>query len=235
MTDCELLNFPKMEEIKKESEESKSNVWFTSDFHFGHKNILIYEPGRIKAMDLSEPYDIQKHNDYIINMVNRKVNENDYLFILGDFIFGNQNEAIDCLNRIKCKNKFFINGNHDKTLNNFDKYFIWKKDIKNVTFLKKDFTFLHRDFEVCMCHYPLKSWPGKSRGAMNLYGHVHSHYPQLDKGNDLCFNVGIDNPLANYEVFSLQSIYEFYYNKLNGMDPREYVNKVSETDQNFVI
>ena len=39
---------------------------------------------------------------------------------------------------------------------------------------------------------------------------------------------------SNYRLFSLEEIYGFYMNKLNGMKPKEYVNNVTKKNEFFV-
>lgn len=55
-------------------------IWFISDTHFGHKNILKYCPVR-------NFNSIEEHDQYIIDYWKSVVSKKDYVFHLGDFHF----------------------------------------------------------------------------------------------------------------------------------------------------
>lgn len=216
-----------------ENELITPKIYFCADLHIHHKNILKFQKNRIKGMQLKSENDIDGHDNYIINMLKSTLHKEDTLYILGDMMFGNREDAISLLSQIKC-NKFFINGNHDKAFNQLDNYFKWKGDIKITSFSKDLYPFLEQDFEVCMCHYPMKSWPSKSYGTMELYGHVHANSLFIDDGDDLCLNVGIDNPICNFKLFSLEQVYNEYRKKLKGLTPRQYINKITDENKHFI-
>ena len=209
------------------------NIWFTADLHVHHLNILNHQKNRVKGMNLKSSDDITAHDKYIIDMITSMVKRGDRLYIIGDMMFGSREQAIDLLSKIHC-DKFFINGNHDKAFNQLDNYFAWKGDIKTATFKKELYPYLKQDFEVCMCHYPMLSWPRKSYGTMMLHGHTHNNAPFENECNDLRLNVGIDNPLCNFKLFSLEQVYNEYEKKLKGLNPRRYIEKVSKEDKHFI-
>lgn len=78
--------------------------WFTADTHFGHKNILGFEP-------TSRPYiDTDTMDWAIIRNINSVVMPNDTLFILGDIAFSSRHDMLDHINAQKI---IIILGNHD--------------------------------------------------------------------------------------------------------------------------
>jgi calcineurin-like phosphoesterase family protein len=214
----------------------KNNIWFIADLHIGHKNILFHQPNRIEAMSLENKDDIKGHDSYIVNMWLSQTKKGDHIYVLGDMIMGNQQFAIYVLNRLKsngCKIHLVV-GNHDKSIRNMTNMFESIDLIKRVIFKKNEFEFLNADFEVILSHYPLKSWEGKCRGSMNLYGHVHDNALWVDEDDDLCFNVGIDSKHSKYKLYSLEEIYSYYLMKLDGMSPREYISKITKKNKFFV-
>ena len=63
------------------------NVWFTADFHLGHKNIIRY---------CNRPFDtVEEMNRTIIDRLNSLVKTNDILYFLGDFCIGPKARAGD--------------------------------------------------------------------------------------------------------------------------------------------
>lgn len=62
--------------ILKFKKEENRKIYFTSDLHFCHKNILSYD---------NRPYDtIEEMNRDIVETWNSIVSENDIIFLLGD-------------------------------------------------------------------------------------------------------------------------------------------------------
>lgn len=85
-------------------------LWFTSDLHFGHENIIKYcNRPFINAVEM---------NRILINNINERVHSNDDLYILGDFVLIKDNSkelALEMFNSINCRNKYLIKGNHDRS------------------------------------------------------------------------------------------------------------------------
>ena len=77
-------------------------IYFTSDLHFSHYNIIKY---------CNRPFEsVDKMNNILINNWNKIVKENDEVYILGDITLGDNEKY---LNRLK-GSKYLIKGNHDK-------------------------------------------------------------------------------------------------------------------------
>ena len=212
------------------------NVWFTSDLHISHKNILKYNPNRIEDMSLRDENDIEGHDRYILEMIDALTKRGDTLYILGDFVFGDERFRKKILEKIKRHGLkvHLIVGNHDKLSKSVDNLFESVEQIKCVRFKKSRFSFLDDDFRVCMCHYPMLSWDAKKYGVMHLFGHTHSNFLETDDNPNLCMNVGIDNPKAACQLFSLQQVYIEYKRKLNGKTIEEYFSEL-EKNPNFVF
>lgn len=212
------------------------NVFFISDTHISHKNILHYSPNRIEAFHLKDKDDIENHDKYIINMFKTLTKRGDHVYIIGDFILANKQESLAILNEIKSNGVqlHLIIGNHDTSTVKLDNMFESIDLIKNVTFKKDLFPFLINDFQVIMCHYPMISWHNKCRGSVNLYGHVHNNSPWLDNSIDLALNVGLDAKFAEYQLIPLEKIYNWYLSKLDGLEPEKYIDLCSKKNPFFV-
>ena len=62
------------------------DTWIISDTHFGHKNILEFEPCRLNPMRI-DGYDAHEHEEWIIENWNNTVKPGDTVLHLGDFAF----------------------------------------------------------------------------------------------------------------------------------------------------
>lgn len=147
--------------------EQNQKIFFTSDTHYGHKNVLNF---------CHRPWEnIKDMNDGLVDSWNRVVGHNDIVFILGDFVWFSDSRAIaKILNKLNGKHIYIILGNHDK-LSGFKRI-----DTSRVTILS-DIVHLYISHpklnfvqEVICSHYPLMTWSHREKGSINLHGHIHS-------------------------------------------------------------
>lgn len=96
----------------KEKFRRSPKVFFTSDLHFNHNNVILY---------CNRPFKTREDmNEALIKAWNKTVKKQDHVYILGDFSF-NPNVACSIapkLNGIK----ILISGNHDATFIGNKKY-----------------------------------------------------------------------------------------------------------------
>lgn len=162
-------------------------LFFTSDSHLGHKNILHLD-GR--------PYaSLEEMEHAFIDQWNETVTSQDTVYHLGDF-FWKLNVAERVLpqlnGRIVC-----VKGNHDNSW--------WGKvTSSNVTFAPDSIYVINEPgiTSTVLCHYPMRSWPGSARGAWHLYGHTHRALTTYGKSLCVCWNV------RNYTLVSLDTVRE---------------------------
>ena len=146
----------------------KNKIWITSDTHFCHKNILIYEAA-------SRPFkDRDEMNEELIRRWNEKVGPNDVVFHLGDFSFGSKGRMKNIMARLN-GHKFLLLGNHDR-----DQNYNWS-DIGFERVFRHPFIM---DGKFIFSHEPLSEIP---EGKVNVYGHVHgsAYFNTLDR-NRIC-------------------------------------------------
>lgn len=211
-------------ETKKPSEVMGVKVWFLSDSHFGHKNVLKHCPKRaeVGGFDIE---DVKAHDKWLIDIWNKTIAKKDIVYILGDFAFSSpdiiKKELMPKLNG----QKYLILGNHDKSSQHLQGYFTQITQMKEVVFKKKNFPFIEEEnFRVFMCHYPMVTWPGKHHGVVNAHGHCHSHIDEFnEESTDLRVDVGIDGTLADFKPISLEELYRYFKKKTGGKTFEEYV------------
>lgn len=133
---------------------ANSRIFFTSDTHFGHKNIIEY---------CNRPFDsVEQMNDFIIKQWNSVVRENDTVYHLGDVCLGLRKEEIaEILSKLN-GTKYLVKGNHDN----------WKNEVYREIGFKEvyDTPIIIKEFLI-LSHAPI---PWKINPMyLNLYGHVH--------------------------------------------------------------
>lgn len=152
--------------------EIVSSIFFTSDTHFGHTNIIKYS---------NRPFScVEEMDEVLIENINKTVKRNDTLYHLGDWSFRNPESYKQ---RIHCRFVHLIWGNHDKQ-NRKDKSFI---SSLSGTY---DLIRIKTEPNVTLCHYAMKTWDRAHYGTYHLYG--HSHGTLRDDPNSLSFDVGVD-------------------------------------------
>lgn len=183
---------------------SGDNVFFTSDTHFGHLNILKF---------CNRPWDnIDKHDADLINNWNSVVGIDDTVFHLGDFCKGGSDKWKSIRSQLN-GHIYLIRGNHDKMsqpmMDLFDGVFqqLQLKIDKRTVYLNH-FPFL------CFSHSDPKLY--HDGYAINLFGHVHSSPKDLnapehsDDGRlkylyPTQYDVGVDN--NEYYPISWEKVY----------------------------
>ena len=167
-------------------------LYFTSDLHLGHKNIITlqYRPFEL----------IEEMDRVLIDNFNSVVKKNDTVFILGDICYrlklDKANEVISRLNG----RKYLIKGNHD--LEYDPALFVDVRDYMTVSLNGKYFTLMH---------YPMLSWPKKERGSIQLHGHIHARmdYNERNRAEGIKrYDVGVD--ANDFYPVSVDSIIDFF-------------------------
>jgi len=171
-----------------------TRTFFTSDTHFGHKNIFKFCP------DTRRGKDIEEHDELLIQGWNNTVGPKDAVYHHGDFCMGNATYTKKILDRLNGR-IYFIYGNHDNVFRNNAKLrerFEWIGEYKEIYLpAPSEFqeypkdpkqTYVVKEQKVCMFHFPIYEWNRMHHGSFHLYGHVHGSVQIEGRAMD----VGID-------------------------------------------
>lgn len=143
-------------------------IFFTSDTHFGHANIINY---------CSRPFrNVDQMDDILIENWNSKVGAKDEVYHLGDFAMYGKGAAGYAINAAESLNGriYLIKGNHDKRLfkgphkARLEARFEWIKDYYELKVFDEETKQRQR---IILSHYPFASWNGMHRGTWHLHGH----------------------------------------------------------------
>lgn len=132
-------------------------VWFISDTHFGHSNILKFErsPG-VPLRDFSSVWEME---GYIYDLWNETVKPQDKVYHLGDVAF--TKPALERMISLPGK-KRLVRGNHDKF-----KTSVYMKIFEEIYGVKQIDGFW-------FTHVPMHE-DSVSRAKINIHGHLHAN------------------------------------------------------------
>jgi calcineurin-like phosphoesterase family protein len=183
-------------------------IWFTSDNHFGHKNIKNFCPSTRKGATVEEM------DQLMIEMWQAQVAPEDRVYTLGDVFFCDAVRARSIMRQLPGQ-KHLIYGNHDKVIKS-------NKDLRDMFIAVHDYHELHLDgIKVILFHYPIWEWDQLHRGSYHLFGHVHGNTTVPGRAVD----VGIDGELSSGDM-SLYS-WERVNQHLSKKEVRTHHNKAS--------
>ena len=162
------------------------NTFFIGDTHFGHKNIMKFEP-------VHRPFkSVEEHDEVLIERWNSVVKSNDIVWHLGDVAFGQEN--LDKIGRCNGKKKLVM-GNHDTfQIERYAKYFT---HVYGAVVYKK---FL-------LTHIPIVSTQFY-RCKGNIHGHTHSN----NMDDPRYINVSCEQ--NNLTPINYEDLTDIFYNKM---------------------
>lgn len=136
------------------------DIWFISDTHFNHANIIKYCRPEFNS--------VEEMNELMIENWNKVVKKGDKVYHLGDVFFGNKEEFKKLWPRLNGKKRLIV-GNHDDVKfmasgGFFEKIMLWR------VWNDKGFLFTH---------VPVHPDSIQERlvvsGGVNVHGHTHTN------------------------------------------------------------
>jgi calcineurin-like phosphoesterase family protein len=171
------------------------DVWFTSDLHLAHANILKHMPLREEVFG-----DLRTMEDCFIDTINGLVKKDDTLVMAGDFCW-KASMVGHFRQRLNVREIMFAWGNHDAR--SVEKHV---SKFQQMLFQKFNGIWFH------IQHYPCLSWRKMQRGGIHCYGHSHGMFEdQLDAWMPFrnSMDVGIDNAYqltSTYRPFHIDEV-----------------------------
>jgi calcineurin-like phosphoesterase family protein len=161
-----------------------NKLFFTSDLHLGHKNIIALSHRPYSSVDEMDKDIIDKWN-YVID-------KDDVVFILGDFCFGDPQKYLNKL----AGTIVFLKGDHDK----------WMRgcNYPHLRIIEPDGLLDEYGSQrsIILCHWSMRSWYQSHYGSWHLFGH---HHNKLEPWG-LSFDIGVD--CWNYFPVSMEQVKE---------------------------
>ena len=169
-------------------------IYFISDTHFNHKNIIKY---------CDRPFEsVEQMNDILIKNWNEVVSNDDTIYHLGDFALGSRDLIINIVNKLN-GNKYLIRGNHDNwsasTYENFG-----FNVLKNAP-IRLD------EYKLILSHIPIPDTQ-IPKGFINIHGHIHNKklFECIEKYEPSKYSVekhiNISCDVTNFKPINLEEI-----------------------------
>ena len=169
------------------------NIYFTSDTHFGHKNIITFKNDN---GDLIRPFEsVEEMDELMVENWNKVVTPQDRIYHLGDVVINRR--CLPILERLN-GHKVLIKGNHDIfKLKDFTPYF---DDIRAYRVFPK--------YDLICSHIPVHPNQLENRFKWNMHGHLHENIVKNTDGtpDERYINVCVEH--TNYTPISLDEILE---------------------------
>jgi calcineurin-like phosphoesterase family protein len=168
-----------------------ANIFFASDHHFGHANILTFK--RDDGTALREFDSLEHMHEHIIQQHNSVVGKKDKVYFLGDVVLSRKASALEILSRLNGE-KVLVKGNHDQC--SAEAYLKYFKDIRGS----------HQFEGVIMTHIPIHP-ESLARWGVNIHGHLHYNVVRMPLSqipDRRYFNVSLER--INYTPVSLEEI-----------------------------
>jgi len=200
----------------------KTNIFFTSDWHLGHANVIKFDQRPFRDLD--------HMHSVLINNYNSSVTDNDVCYFLGDVGFAKGDVVKEIISKLN-GTKVLLLGNHDK--NTFSMYDQGFDVVLNTAVFYLD------DKRISMSHCPLpgikredvtgmkgaqegENWHGEFKNQRftsydmtvdyHLSGHIHSG-PHCNKKRTLLNQFDIGVAANSYRPVSL-SVIESWINQV---------------------
>lgn len=187
------------------------DIWFTSDLHLGHNNVLSFQ---------ERPFsDIDEMNRSLLAAINKRAKTNDVLYILGDVAYKNEggfSAAAQMIESLRCKKNRLVLGNHDATYaNKWIASGLFETVSRMEEFPANGFGY---GAELTLCHYPMLAWNrsrhnGKdgSLPSIMIHGHIHGRRKDNERNASegvFRYDCGVD--ANDYAPVHVEEIIDFF-------------------------
>lgn len=184
-------------------------IWFASDHHFGHTNLIRY---------VGRPFEnVDEMNEEMTARWNEVVSSRDTVYYPGDFTLGD-----DAAQFFRCLNGriYVVPGGHD---------YRWIRKQRDRVFSRSGpvevldplYTLeLPQEGKkwplvIVLCHYMMRSWPRSHYNTWHIHGHHHRRVPYLEfQGKVL--NVCVDH--HNFYPWSLDEVVAYMERQSDNTD-----------------
>lgn len=189
--------------------QSGDNIFFTSDTHWGHANIIKL---------CGRPFkDVEEMNEALISNWNKVVGPTDIVYHLGDFCFAGSAAWHSLLGQLNGRIHLII-GNHDEKNLRQGYESLFESIVPQARLFIEG-------YNVYLNHYPFMCYPGYKPYTIQLFGHIHSSPNKFD---------GLDAVIAKKSLQPSQYDVGVDWNNYAPISWREVIEKIKYQKENNV-
>lgn len=176
-----------------------NDLWFISDTHFTHSNILNFKnyDGSMVRPEFSS---VEEMNETMIERWNEVVKPEDKIYHLGDVGWNSQSALDSILSRLNGKKRLIL-GNHDD--------FNMKFYVKHFQKIKTSWRGI--DGRLIFSHHPLYIGKDDDKIKLNVHGHIHCG--QIE--DDRYYNISVEE--IDYRPIHLDEILKILNTRFGGL------------------
>jgi calcineurin-like phosphoesterase family protein len=159
-----------------------AGIWFTSDCHFGHQNVIQYSGRPFRSAE--------EMDNELIRLWNRSVRSEDTVYHIGDFTMGSEEYAMSIIEQLN-GHIYFIRTLHDDWMpknNAFPDSRLHEIHPNYIVMVDGARTQGGHHQMIVLNHYAMRAWERSHYGTWHLFGHSHGRLPPYG----LSFDVGVD-------------------------------------------
>lgn len=178
-----------------------SDIYLTSDTHFGHGNIIKF---------CNRPFENAREMDEVmIEKWNAKVKSEDIVMHLGDFAYGGSQYIKRLVQSLNGKISLLL-GDHDRETKLWDAGFL---DIRRYVTIEN---------KAVLFHWPIESWQGAFRKVYHFHGHSHGNLKhKLPRRMDISVDCTNFEPLHFDEAIAMAPDGKFSEDNENEDDTKD--------------
>jgi calcineurin-like phosphoesterase family protein len=164
--------------VKPFVEINHHNVFFISDFHMGHDNVIKFDKRPFK--------DVNEMHQTIIDNWNSVVDDDSIVYYLGDLFYKvKANHIAHMMHKLKGEIRVIL-GNHDRLsqllkMNRFSDIQTYQR----ISII--DESTKHGKTEIIASHYPHLIWDKHHHGSWHIHGHSHQNLTKSLYGKEVYY------------------------------------------------
>ena len=158
--------------VKPYEEYNHTNLYFISDLHIGHGNVIKFDERPFK--------NVNEMHQVMIENWNKKISDDDIVYFLGDLFYKvKSNFAKSFVHQLNGDIKVIL-GNHDRfsKLASFDRF----SDIQSYQRVKVKTEDINQD--LILFHFPILTWDKHHKDSWHLHGHSHHNLSKTVYGRN---------------------------------------------------
>lgn len=168
--------------------------FFSSDFHYHHKNIVDGTTEWTSKERCRTFATLEEHDETLVHNINKTVGKDDVLYFMGDWSFGGLEFVKEFRDKIYCKTIHLILGNHDHHIEkNRTLTPLVMGGLRTHNLFASVNNYLRKTIngqDMVLSHYSFRTWDKAHKGTWMLHGHSHGTLPPYEQFKTL--DVGID-------------------------------------------